>query len=290
MSELDAGSRKFIEKYQVDIERDWLQKFHEAKVSLEAPADHEYTANQILVFNGGEAMGRYIQTENKVKKINCSGKGVFKVTPRGLEQYAALDLMLDPNVQLVFSSGVAGSGKSLLACASALEMVVGKPTGKYEQIILLRPVSYVGRSFGLVPGDADEKYLNFVGPVLALINELAPQKLEWMISEGKIVAQPIEYIRGTTFKNSIVILDEAQNTSVHEMKTIITRMDSSSKLFVCGDTKQVDERGDAKYKNGLTVAMDRMQSGRDSIVGSVEFFKSERGGISALATQRMDDK
>ena len=288
----ESPKRKFINRYAVDnVDREWLSNFHAVRDSLEAPKGHNWTANQILVFNEGEALGRYDIKENRVRKI--SGKRdnvVYGVEPRGFEQMALLDCLMDPQIQLVFAHGIPGSGKSFLAIAAALEQIDGKnPSAKYDKIILMRPNSSVGRSMGMLPGDADEKYFLLVAPLLKLVDELAPQKLDWMVKEGKIIAQPIEYIRGETFKNSIVVLDEAQNVDNHVMKTIITRMDLTSKLYVCGDTRQVDERGDMRTRNGLTEGMRHMQLGKDEDVAIVELFKSERKGISQKAALRMED-
>ena len=288
----ESPKRKFINKHSVVVDREWLSDFHSVRDSLAAPYDHDWTANQILVFNEGEALGRYDIRENRVKKISGrKDKGVvYGVEPRGFEQMALLESFLDPDIQLTFAWGIAGSGKTFLACAAALELIDGKtPSAKYDRIILMRPNTSVGRSMGMVPGDADEKYFLLVAPVLRLIEELAPQKLDYFIKEGKIIAQPIEYIRGETFKHSIVILDEGQNIDAHVMKTVITRMDLTSKLYVCGDTRQVDERGEMRHRNGLTEGIHFMQQGKDHDVSSIELFKSERKGISAKAAIRMED-
>lgn len=286
---MDQDNLRFINQYSVEVDREWLNAFHVTKSALEAPRGHNWQANQILVFNHGEALGRYLADQDKVKKISGGKRNtIYGVEPRGFEQMAAFDVMLDPDIQLAFVHGIAGSGKTYCACAAGLELIDGAlAKGTYDQIILLRPISYVGRSMGLVPGDADEKYANFMAPVMAHLEELAPRAIDSLIREGRITAQPIEYIRGANLKHSIVILDEAQNTGIHEMTTILTRMDQTSKLFVCGDTKQVDERGEMKFRNGLTVAMEHMQNGTDTDVAILEFFKSERKGISRKATERM---
>lgn len=290
----ELATKKFIDKYKVEVSQEWLNNFYEVRDSLDAPKGVDWRSNQILVFNEGEALGRYNKKDNRVVKISGGKENmVYGVKARGFEQMAAFNLLMDPDIQLVTLSGIAGSGKSFLCMAAALEQVVGKKIGhgnrQYEKIIILRPNSSVGRSMGLLPGTADEKYFNLVKPVISLIDKLAGRETQGLLEEGIIVAEPIEFIRGDTFENAIVILDEAQNVDPHVMKTIITRIDQTSKLYICGDTRQVDERGDMRTRNGLTEVIDKMQKGSDNIVAEVVFYKSERKGIAALATSRLED-
>lgn len=199
-------------------------------------------------------------------------------------------IMINHKDHLYLTDGYVVTHNTFLACAAAMELIDGKKANsRYEKIVLMRPISYVGRTMGLLPGPIDEKYASFMAPLISHVEKLAPQKLQQFQNKGMIIAQPIEYLRGANIENAVVILDEAQNIGVHEMKTILTRLHYTSKIIICGDTRQVDERGEMKTKNGLTIAMQVMQNGLDEDVAAVEFFKSERKGVSAKAADRFED-
>lgn len=297
-----AKIEKFAEKYlnRVDLGEDLeMAILSSGETLFEVDPDSELKSNEFVVVenenDGSMQLLRYVRGIHSLKKL--TGKSSVKdlgsgrdIKPRGLEQIAAMESMYDPSIQLVVLHGIAGSGKTFLACAAAMELVEGKKAqelkGKYDNIVVMRPVSYVGASLGLTPGTAQEKYADFIAPVKKHLDDSFPDKVKKMLAEETLVFAPIEHIRGAEFKNSIVILDEAQNTTPHEMLTILTRMHETSKLFICGDTDQVDNGGDLKTSNGLTKVIQNMQNGKDDDVSIVEFFKSERKGISLKAVQR----
>ena len=162
---------------------------------------------------------------------------------------------------LVFAVGPAGTGKTYTAVALAVQALKRK---SIKRIILTRPAVEAGENLGFLPGDLKEKLDPYMQPLYdALADMIPPEKLKFYIENRTVQIAPLAFMRGRTLDHAFVILDEAQNIGVHEMKTILTRLHHTSKIIICGDTKQVDERGEMKIKNGLTVAMEKMQNGKD---------------------------
>jgi PhoH-like ATPase len=207
--------------------------------------------------------------------------------PRNLEQRAALDLLLDPDVELVALLGKAGTGKTYLALAAAIEQC-----SRYHRILLSKPVVDVGNGIGFLPGSLAEKMEPWMQSFFDNLDQLNPMwdttpmgadaaSKETFLEKNNIEIQPIHSIRGRSLKQSFMIIDEAQNLTKHEIKSIITRAAEGTKVILLGDPYQIDHPYLNQKSNGLAHVIERMTG--QSIFGCVTLHKSERSTLSDIA-------
>lgn len=204
------------------------------------------------------------------------------IMPRNKEQRFALDALSDFSIPLVCLTGLAGSGKTFVALMSGLDELMAK---KYERIVVTRNIEPVGRDLGYLPGDVDEKMAPWISPLMDNFRHHFKDRtyFEALMEKGKIEIAPLSYIRGRTFSNAYIIVDEAQNASIHELKTIITRIGEGSKIVLMGDTDQIDTPYIDKRSNGLSLVIDRT---RNSVLTShVHFSKGERSELATYASK-----
>ncbi|MCP3967305.1 MAG: PhoH family protein [Lentisphaerae bacterium] len=215
---------------------------------------------------------------------------IFNVTPRNKEQRMALDLLLDPKVQLVTLVGQAGTGKTLLALAAALELVLHQKA--YEKILVSRPIVPLGNDIGFLPGDKDEKLSSWMQPIFDNLDylmhsrnleQVSSKKTDDLIGNHKIELEAITYIRGRSLPRQFVIVDEAQNLTPHEVKTIISRAGENTKMVLTGDPNQIDNPYLDASSNGLTYTVERMK--KQALHGHMSLLKSERSELAALAAE-----
>jgi PhoH-like ATPase len=185
----------------------------------------------------------------------------FPISGKNKEQKFALWALHDNNTPLVTLTGLAGSGKTFLSLMSGISQV---QQGKFERIVITRNIQPVGKDIGFLPGDIDEKMGPWLAPVIDnLRNHLKDKEtFDLMKVNGLIEVAPMSFIRGRTFANSFIILDEAQNSTIHELKTVITRTGEGSKIVLMGDTDQIDTPYIGKNTNGLSIVTKKM---RDSL-------------------------
>jgi len=214
----------------------------------------------------------------------------MKISPRNMEQHFAFELLLDPDVQLVTLVGQAGTGKTLLALAAALVQVTENP--QYEKVLVSRPVIPLGKDIGYLPGSMEDKLGHWMLPIydnLAYLISLkggrgeVGKKVETFLSSGVIVLEALTYIRGRSIADQYLIVDEAQNLTPHEVKTIISRAGEGTKIVMTGDPYQIDNPYLDASSNGLTYAVERLK-GRE-ICGHVTLAQSERSALSSLAAE-----
>ncbi|MBI1836123.1 MAG: PhoH family protein [Flavobacteriia bacterium] len=211
---------------------------------------------------------------------------VYGIKPKNAEQAFALNALLNDDIKLVAVQGVAGTGKTLIALASALEQAKS-----YQQIILARPIIPLSnRDIGFLPGDANDKISPYMEPLwdnLKFIksqfgeNEKKHKAILEMEQSGKIIITPLAFIRGRSFSNILFIIDEAQNLTPHEVKTIITRAGENTKIIFTGDVHQIDTPYLDENSNGLAYLIDRLK-GRD-LFAHVKLEKGERSDLANLA-------
>jgi PhoH-like ATPase len=211
---------------------------------------------------------------------------VYGIKPKNAEQAFALNALLNDNIKLVALQGVAGTGKTLLALASALEQSKG-----YQQIILARPiVPLSNKEIGFLPGDANDKISPYMEPLwdnLKFIksqfgeNEKKHKAILEMEQSGKIIITPLAFIRGRSLSNILFIIDEAQNLTPHEVKTIITRAGENTKIIFTGDVHQIDTPYLDENSNGLAYLIDRLK-GKD-LFAHVKLERGERSELANLA-------
>lgn len=240
----------------------------------------ELNENEFVVIQGASqgksALGYYKQGSLFV--IPDVSGGSTDVKPKNKEQKYAWYVLNNEKIPLVCLTGRAGSGKTFLTLMSGLDALL---SNKYERIVVTRNIEPVGRDIGFLPGDVREKMDPWLSPLMDNFRHHFKDKtyFEAMIDKGQIEIAPLSFIRGRTFNNSFIIVDEAQNASIHELKTIITRIGEGSKIVLMGDTDQIDTPYLDKRSNGLSLVIDRFVSSELSAQ-----IYLERGERSALAT------
>ena len=235
----------------------------------------------------GQKSALAIQKNNELQLAHSEGdcKKYTGCTPKNKEQQFALQLLSDTEIPLLTMTGMPGSGKTYLAFMAAIEAV---SRGKYERIIYTRPIQTVDRGLGFLPGDIDEKYAPYLAPIEDNFRN-AFGDLEYyhvMRDKGQIDIAPISYIRGRSLKNCFIIVDEAQNATIHELKTIITRVAEHSKIVLIGDTKQIDTHYLNESSNGLTIVSDRFK--KSWLSGHIHFTKGYRSRLASEADKLLE--
>ncbi len=218
---------------------------------------------------------------------------VWNIVPRNKEQRMAFDLLLDPEVKLVTLVGGAGTGKTLLALAAALHAVLNE--NRYDRILVSRPIIPLGNDIGFLPGSKDSKLASWMQPIfdnLELLlggeNERKPRSSSRYSTDGLIASHKLElealtYIRGRSIPRQFVIVDEAQNLTPHEVKTIVSRCGDDTKMVLTGDPAQIDNPYLDASSNGLSCAVERMKG--QELFGHVMLARSERSTLAALAAE-----
>ena len=239
----------------------------------------------VLKSNRASALARYIPSEEKVQRVEKTR--AFGIEPRNAEQAFAMEVLLDDRVQLVALTGRSGTGKTLLALAAALHK-----NEDYKQILLARPiVALANKDLGALPGDAQEKVAPYMQPLFdnlnVIKNNFSYQGKEMAILDelqknNKLVIEALAFIRGRSLSETYFIIDEAQNLTPHEIKTIITRAGEGTKIVFTGDIHQIDSPYLDMQSNGLVYMIDRMK-GQD-LFAHVNLIKGERSELSELAS------
>jgi len=217
---------------------------------------------------------------------------VWNISPRSKEQRMALQLLMDPEVQVVSLVGQAGSGKTLLALAAALQQVAKGDL--YDKILVSRPIVPMGRDIGYLPGGKDEKLTQWMQPIYDNLGFLlrsgkvdTPQQIRRQIDElkrsGKLEIEALTYIRGRSIPRQFVIVDEAQNLTPHEIKTIVSRSGEGTKMVLTGDPSQIDSPYLDATTNGLTYLAERFKP--LALHGHITLRKSERSALAAAAAE-----
>jgi PhoH-like ATPase len=245
----------------------------------------------MLISNSNEkksALVRFINYETRVQKVDSFKKGVWGVRPKNKEQNFALDLLMDPDVPLVTIIGKAGSGKTLMALACGLQQCFGETANDriYSRVIVTKPVEPVGKDIGFLPGTMEEKMMPWVAPIQDNLKNLMGNDqvtLGMYMDEGKIEVEAMTFIRGRSIGNAFIIIDEAQNMTKHEIKTVLTRVGEGTKIVLTGDIEQIDNVYLDETTNGLTYVIDRFKD--QSCAGHITLVKGERSKIATLAAK-----
>lgn len=232
--------------------------------------------------------------ENHLVKLNPQYDSAWHVRTRNKEQRMAFELLLDPAVQLVTLVGQAGTGKTLLALAAGLEEVLTHKN--YEKILVSRPIIPMGKDLGYLPGDKDEKLINWMQPIFDNLtflmgsglfrknrenDESLRNKVDDLLRDHVVEMEALTYIRGRSIADQYVIVDEAQNLTPHEVKTIISRAGEGTKMVLTGDPYQIDNPYLDSSSNGLTYAVERLKE--LPLHGHITLRKSERSKLAEAA-------
>jgi len=233
------------------------------------------------------ALTRYIDRTHPLALIRDRKHEVsWGVFPRNKEQGFSFDLLFDEDIPLVSLIGRAGSGKTLMAIAAGMEQTLGMHGNKYKKLVVSRPVQPMGKDIGFLPGDMKEKMMPWLMPIKDNMEMILGQDkvmFEQFIEQGKIEIEALTYIRGRSINNAFMIIDEAQNLTAHEVKTIITRVGDNTKVVLTGDIEQIDNIYTNETSNGLTYAVERFKE--HDLAGHVTFTKGERSRIATLASK-----
>ncbi|RUA11704.1 MAG: ribonuclease [Flavobacteriia bacterium] len=233
-------------------------------------------------------LARYNGETDKLEKVEK--KYVYGIKPRNAEQTFGLNALLNDEIKLVALEGVAGTGKTLLALVSALEQ-----KNKYDQIILARPIIPLSnREIGFLPGDAEDKISPYMQPLWDNLNfiknqfkanEKKSRALKDLEESGALTITALAFIRGRSLSNAYFIVDEAQNLTPHEVKTIITRAGEGTKIVFTGDIHQIDSPYMDEQSNGLTYLIDRLKG--NSLFAHIKLEKGERSELANLANEKL---
>ena len=253
----------------------------------------EFFANEGLLLSCGDVpdehiLATYQHGKNKFKLIPKE-QGVWGIRPLNPEQALALSLLMNPKVSVVTLSGKSGTGKTLLALAVGLQQLM--VDNIFSRMLVSRPIFPMGRDLGYLPGDTQEKLAPWMQPIFdnleLLINNPASKngskhdRYNELMDRGMLVVEPLTYIRGRTIPNQYMIVDEAQNLTPHEMKTILTRVGEGTKIVLTGDPNQIDNTEVNLSSNGLSTLVERFKV--SPLAGHVRFSNVERSPLAELA-------
>jgi len=205
------------------------------------------------------------------------------ITARNREQLFALNMLMREDLPLVTILGRAGSGKTFLTLMAGLELL---NQGKFDRIVITRNIQPVGRDIGFLPGDVDDKMLPWMSPIIDNFRQgLKDNDLTYfqmMRQKGQIEIAPLSFMRGRTFNNTFLILDEAQNATIHELKTVITRIGEGSKVVLLGDIEQIDTPYIDYFSNGLTIVVEKVK--KETLTGHITLKRGERSKLATLVS------
>lgn len=266
-----------------------------ARVRVE-PLCNQYLILENAADDSHTGLARVLADTGHVIPVTGPRKPVYGIMARNVQQIMALDLLLDDEVRLVSLIGPAGTGKTLMAIAAGMQKVMREE--HFDKLLVARPIMPLGRDIGYLPGDKDEKLSMWMQPIfdnLAYLmstrgsggNEAesrsTEQRIDALVMSGKVVMEPLTYIRGRSIPHQFMVVDEAQNLSPHEVKTIVSRVGDGTKIVLCGDIGQIDNPYLDASSNGLTHLIERMKGHRLS--GHVTLLKTERSDLASLAAE-----
>ncbi|MBD3264400.1 MAG: ribonuclease [Candidatus Omnitrophica bacterium] len=277
-------------RFEENVSEDIIDKMYSEPFFIDAGefnSASKLLPNEYIIMRNGKksALARFDPFEQKIKHINKIP--AYGIIPRNAEQTFALDALMNKKIQLVTISGKAGTGKTLLALAGALAN-----KKYYRQIYMARPVIPLSnKDIGYLPGDIEEKLEPYMQPLYDNLGVIQHKYLESdskhkqikkLLVEEKLLIAPLAYIRGRSLVNIFFIVDEAQNLTPHEIKTIITRAGESTKMVFTGDIFQIDHPYLGTYSNGLSYLIDKMQG--QNIYTHINLEKGERSELAELAS------
>lgn len=277
----------------LEVDGTLIDEFY-AKNSLTLP-DPYYAPNQYLILKDKNnpshtALGRFNLQDKQVLPLTTVPRtGAWGIRPKNKEQAFALDLLLDDSIKLVTLVGKAGTGKTLLAIAAGLQKVAEDHT--FQRLLVSRPIFPMGRDIGFLPGDVEEKLNPWMQPIFDNVEYLmgmsnknagkANRSYRELIDMNIMQIEPLTYIRGRSIAAQYMIVDEAQNLTPHEVKTIVSRVGEGTKIILTGDPYQIDNPYVDVTNNGLIHVVNRFKS--EKIAGHVTLDKGERSELAEIA-------
>jgi len=261
---------------------DIIDKFYDNGFLETDHFDFAFSPNQYVIIKCGKNSLLGVEKAGKIVGLHESSFEKIKVKARNKEQKFALDLLARQDIPLATLTGLAGSGKTFLTMLAAIS---GLHEGQYEKIVLTRTLEPVGKDIGFLPGDVDDKLDPWIGSIIdnykSHFKDLT--YFELMRKKGQIEVAPLAFIRGRTFNDTFLIVDEAQNATIHELKTIITRVGENSKIVLLGDIGQIDTPYIDALSNGLTIVVEKLKG--EILSGHVNLLRGERSKLATLASK-----
>jgi PhoH-like ATPase len=278
---------------ELDVSPEEVNDFY-ANGTIPCPSGDPPPPNAFIVLRDRtnpqhSAVGKYSAAKQAlVQLIKTPKEGVWGIRPRNKEQSFALDLLLNDEVRLVTIVGKAGTGKTLLAIAAGLQKTM--EDGIYQKLLVSRPIFPLGRDIGYLPGSVEEKLNPWMQPIFDNVEYLmnlsrsekkAGRGYHELLDLGILEIEPLTYIRGRSIPNQFIIVDEAQNLTPHEVKTIVTRVGDGTKIVLTGDPYQIDNPYVDQTNNGLIHVVNRFKNER--LAGHITMQKGERSPLAELA-------
>lgn len=278
---------------EVEVSPEMIDEFYQSKI-MQDVGDFNFLSNQYVVMKdksnpNHSAIGRYSLAQKGVIPLIKPNENVWGIYPRNVEQSFAMDALLNDEILFVSLVGKAGTGKTLLALAAGLSKTLDE--GRFQRLLVSRPIFPMGRDIGYLPGDVEEKLNPWMQPIFDNVEYLmgadtsqkkAAGRAQELINQGMLNIEPLTYIRGRSIPNQYLIVDESQNLTPHEIKTIVTRAGEGTKIVLTGDCYQIDNPYVDSANSGLTYAVERFKG--QTISGHVTLTKGERSELAELAS------
>ena len=277
-------------EYLVDDQR--IDQFYEGEKIFIDKEEFKLYPNQFLMMVSNSnpkktALARFVNYSTQLEKVNGFKKMTWGVKPRNKEQEFTLNLLMNKSIPVVTLVGKAGSGKTLLAIAAGLEQVIEtSKEHKYRRLVVSRPVQPLGKDIGFLPGTLEEKMTPWLAPIEDNLKFLMGNDkiiLQQYVDKGFIEIEALTYIRGRSITDAYIIIDEAQNLTSHELKTILTRVGENTKIVLTGDIEQIDNIYIDETSNGLAHAVEKFKE--YELSGHVTLIKGERSKVATLAAK-----
>jgi PhoH-like ATPase len=282
------SDEELYEGYQeIEVSPEKIDQFYTEKRFV---PDIKLYANQYVILKDSanpnhSAIGRYNQMEKAIVPLFSGPESIWGIQPRNVEQSFALDCLMNDEILFVSLVGKAGTGKTLMAIAAGLHKTLDE--GRFQRLLVSRPIFPMGRDIGYLPGDIEQKLNPWMQPIFDNVEFLmgaykkAAGRAQELINQGMLNIEPLTYIRGRSIPKQYLIVDEAQNLTPHEIKTIITRAGRDTKVVLTGDIYQIDNPYVDSANSGLTYAVERFKG--HPIAAHVTLTKGERSELAELA-------
>ena len=277
---------------EILVDEQIIDHFYAGEQIILSKEEYSLYPNQfvMLISNSNDkktALGRFINYSTPLQKIMKSSAKVWSTNPRNKEQQFAFELLMDPSVPVVSLVGKAGSGKTLLALAAGLEQTFNTNC-QYKKIVVTKPVEPVGKDIGFLPGSMEEKMMPWLAPIQDNLQFLMgddKSTLEMYMEKGQIEVEAMTFIRGRSISNAFIVIDEVQNMTQHEIKTVLTRVGEGTKIVLTGDIEQIDNVYIDATNNGLSYVVERLKE--EELTGHVTLLKGERSRVATIAATKL---